>query len=585
MSTITLPAANATINLCGDKEITYKIRYFDGATDITSKLTGTKTFSISSPATDLPVAVKTNWAFAGWKNAAENTFTTVTVDSANYADIILYASFDLESETGSDGKIYKNIYSLEQLEIFADKVNSGERTLNAKLYNQTITYPKLSIRLIGGTVAYSKTTANASSFGVYSNNERTSSYLCTLSNYTGLTPEYIAEQMNTNATAFERLYSDEIDAANYYVDHLGITWGTYTWTKSLKNYAGTFDGNGTVISSVTYGGTISPQKSSFGLFATTLSGASIKNLTLSGGSLTLTSEQLSMNVCASPFVSDSYGNITFYNCNNSVPINISGVSTTSYSFIGGLIGRLSNGSVTIKSCSSTGAINSGERYGYISGLLGYSLSGTNIIENSYVKANITSSTATATYVSGIASTAGTVRNCYYYGTITATGSSDTDVSPIITSEVTTSVSNCYYLNTCGFSSSYGTAKTATEFSSGEVAFLLQGTQYEKAWGQTSFSASSVPIISDTETTRVRKIVCTDGTVYYNTGVTLCDATGDFYINAADYTAIKNSALGADGGATNETAADINGDGVIDVLDVFMLEGVLSGHKTPSNVNS
>ena len=72
----------------------------------------------------------------------------------------------------------------------------------------------------------------------------------------------------------------------------------------------------------------------------------------------------------------------------------------------------------------------------------------------------------------------TVTNCYNTGSVTGSN----QVGGLCGINGGT-VTNCYYLDTCG-ATEEGTSKTADEFASGEVAWLLQNGQTEQVWGQT-----------------------------------------------------------------------------------------------------
>ena len=74
---------------------------------------------------------------------------------------------------------------------------------------------------------------------------------------------------------------------------------------------------------------------------------------------------------------------------------------------------------------------------------------------------------------------GTVTNCYNTGNVAGYS----NVGGLCGRNEMGTVTNCYYLDTCG-ATEEGTSKTADEFASGEVAWLLQGEQEGQVWGQT-----------------------------------------------------------------------------------------------------
>ena len=143
---------------------------------------------------------------------------------------------------------------------------------------------------------------------------------------------------------------------------------------------------------------------------------------------------------------------TIENCYNTG--TVSGVGEASY--VGGVCG-LNAG--TIENCYNTGAVSGGQYFGGVCG------------SNTY---------------------AGKINNCYNTGTVTGTESYVGGVCGYNYSSST--ISNCYYLNTTatgGIGTNNGTlekveSKTSTQFGSGEVAYLLNGSKSDGtlAWGQT-----------------------------------------------------------------------------------------------------
>ena len=135
----------------------------------------------------------------------------------------------------------------------------------------------------------------------------------------------------------------------------------------------------------------------------------------------------------------------------------------------GLFGYVSSG--TIK---HVGVINSYfNGYEYVGGVAG--LSG-GIVKNCY-----NTSTVSGNFAGGLVGISfGTVENCYNTGTV----SGDTKVEGIVGSPLG-KVVNCFNLDTCELTY-VGTNKTAEQFASGEVAYLLNGSTSEGTliWGQT-----------------------------------------------------------------------------------------------------
>ena len=98
-----------------------------------------------------------------------------------------------------------------------------------------------------------------------------------------------------------------------------------------------------------------------------------------------------------------------------------------------------------------------------------------IIENCFSFSAIKGSKSSGG-IAGI--TSGTIRNCYFAGIFLRNGDA-------IASEYDNygTLKNCYYLDTCGMTSERAVSKTAEQFASGEVAFLLQDGQTDTVWGQ------------------------------------------------------------------------------------------------------
>ena len=137
--------------------------------------------------------------------------------------------------------------------------------------------------------------------------------------------------------------------------------------------------------------------------------------------------------------------------------------------VGGVCG-LNFGNVT--NCYNSGTVAGSSQVG---GVCGMNMMGS--VTNCYNAGNVT---GTGEHVGGVCGqNNATVTNCYNSGSVA--GSSQ--VGGVCGGNYDGTVTNCYYLNTCGAAGD-GTSKTADEFASGEVAWLLQGEQAEQVWGQT-----------------------------------------------------------------------------------------------------
>ena len=136
--------------------------------------------------------------------------------------------------------------------------------------------------------------------------------------------------------------------------------------------------------------------------------------------------------------------------------------------VGGVCG---NNAGTITNCYNAGNLTAIESSADIGGICGYNNGGT--IANCY-------NTGTVTATGSIASVGGVcgcsiapISNCYNIGTVTAT-SSGADISGIC-GYYFGPVTNCYYL---ADTEDENGGKTAAQFASGEVAYLLNGSKSE-----------------------------------------------------------------------------------------------------------
>lgn len=208
------------------------------------------------------------------------------------------------------------------------------------------------------------------------------------------------------------------------------------------------------------------------------------------------------------------------------------------------------------------------------------------------------------YLGGIAGqNKGTISNCYSAGGITGTGT-NTYLNPAyfvgaICGENGGTVSNCFYLSgsvsadgeaktgigasmllTSSDSAGVTDVKTLAQFSSGEVAYLLQSGNGDRIWGQKSNRLGTLPIISAKPMHAVAKY---DSEIGYSVGG-ICDLDDDKIIGASDYQIFVNMALGENN--TEATAddivtfarADIDGDRVVDVLDVAQAWSLYFGYQ-------
>lgn len=210
-------------------------------------------------------------------------------------------------------------------------------------------------------------------------------------------------------------------------------------------YTGTFDGQGHTISGLY----INEYVDFSGLFGN-LGNGIIRNVGVKDSYIR--GSQDVGGVCAY-----NYGG-TIDNCYNT------GTIVGEAQDVGGVCGycynNYSNG--IIKNCYNTGSIT-GKSY-YVGGVCGYFKNST--MENCYNTGNISG----ISYVGGVCGYGSAIKNCYNAGQVV----SNERAGGIIADGSDTT--NCYYLQGC--TTSYfdykATAKTAAQFASGEVAWLLNG---------------------------------------------------------------------------------------------------------------
>ena len=279
-------------------------------------------------------------------------------------------------------------------------------------------------------------------------------------------------------------------------------------TSESTAYTGTFDGNGKTISGLYIDSSTNNQ----GLFGYVGSGGIVKDLSVSG------SVSGNRNV----------GGVVGYNTGGTVTGCIfsgSGTVTGTGDYVGGVVGY--NGGI-VENCynTGTGSVNGSADSRNVGGVVGYS-SGS--VKNCYNTISVSGNS----YVGGVVGdNRGPVENCYNTGSVTVTGSGGRvggvvgfNIGPVKncynTGKVTGSsdysyiggvvgqnfggiVANCYYQIDKGAKVGIGdttaddtttVAKTAEQFASGEVAWLLQAGQkaageedpIPQVWGQSNLT--------------------------------------------------------------------------------------------------
>ena len=247
---------------------------------------------------------------------------------------------------------------------------------------------------------------------------------------------------------------------------------TNRWTpigNDAHQYTGTFNGDGHTIRGLYIDSTTANNQGLFGFVSGTVQNLSVSGTVNSSG--------------------DYVGGIVGYNFSGTVTnCAFSGSVKGSGIFVGGVVG---NNGGTVTGCTFSGSGTVTGTGDYVGGIAGRN-SGT--VENCY----------NTDKVSGIGSVGGivgynvdfdgysaSVENCYNTGTV-----SDGTTSGGVVGYNSSSgnVTNCYFLQQNGVpaqgigeGSGDATAKDNTAFHSGEVAYLLQGTQTTPVWGQSNLT--------------------------------------------------------------------------------------------------
>ena len=233
-----------------------------------------------------------------------------------------------------------------------------------------------------------------------------------------------------------------------------------TWTpigNSSQPFTGTLDGDGHSVSGIYINSTADYQ----GLVGILGSGGTLQNLGVKAS-------YIKGGNRVGGLCGWNYGTVS--NCYNSGTVAGS-------SYVGGVCGMNMMGNVI--NCYNTGNVTGGSEVG---GVCGYNR-GT--VSNCYNSGSVTGTDIW--FIGGVCggNVFGNVTNCYNTGSVTGTGDY---VGGVCGNNDGDTVTNCYYLigtanSGIGSGSGEATAKTADQFKSGAVAYLLQGEQAEQVWGQ------------------------------------------------------------------------------------------------------
>ena len=307
---------------------------------------------------------------------------------------------------------------------------------------------------------------------------------------------WFADQVNNNGrTDINARLMNDITINSKVLDDKGElisdTGNLKSWTPIGKNgnsFKGEFDGSGHTIRGLYFNDT---NKGDVGLFGFVGAGGTVKNVTLADS-------YVSGSWYVGGICGQNYGG-TVEGCRNT------GRVYGTRQFVGGVCGH--NEGTLQKSC------NTGIVYGYqnVGGVCGYNKGtlqecyNTDTVEGTMCVGGVCGlngnghtleksyNTGTVTGTENVGGVCGqnaesTLQECYNIGTVSGT----TKVGGVCGLNYSGTVRNCYYLDTGATTADSGTSKTAAEFKSGEVAYLLQkaindatteGTPAEQVWGQ------------------------------------------------------------------------------------------------------
>lgn len=268
--------------------------------------------------------------------------------------------------------------------------------------------------------------------------------------------------------------------------HIDLTGGAWTPIGSESNpYTGTFDGQNHTIS----GMTLENAESYSGLFGNVT--GTVQNFTVTGA-ITVNTSATDLKVGGAV---GCLGTTTAVGTVSGVTCDVDITVTSGSGHIGGLVGAMMNDmEPTVENCIYTGTITDSYEVNCLAGVVAYIRSGT--IQNCSNWGTV-SAIGTGGNVGGILGYGNNekiyVRNCYNTGTVTGSGTGT--VGAIVGNNKNNQfleLTNCYYLTGSADkgqgqldTDAEGTVvKTADQFKSGEVCWLLQNGQDAQAWGQT-----------------------------------------------------------------------------------------------------
>lgn len=205
------------------------------------------------------------------------------------------------------------------------------------------------------------------------------------------------------------------DLSGYYVLNNNIDCNNATFSSISSNFTGTLDGQNHTIKNINF--------SQCGIFCT-VSGGTVENITVAGGTLTSTAYGSSIGTFAGKADDGTFNNLHSN-------LTITGSSGDQY--VGGIAGLVFQGANSITNSSYTGSITVPGSDGYVGGIAGvtYGVSGASYsLSNDYAAATITLTSGSSYQSAGGligGHFAGSITNSYSAGSISSASSSYNNV--------------------------------------------------------------------------------------------------------------------------------------------------------------
>lgn len=308
------------------------------------------------------------------------------------------------------------------------------------------------------------------------------------------------ETINGKLTANITDNPGTFDASGAYVPKNGEA--ARIWTPigndatSKATYLGNFDGNGKTISGLYYSGS-DQCVGLFGRVGSTPSASNavtIKNLSIVNSAFTCSMTTTPPNIGGLVGLISLSSNKAVMITGCYTDVRLTATTTIANICIGGLVGSTNVGSrneVIVTNCCNAGAISANATTtGNIDagGLIGSSGSGV-ALSDCYNTGTVTGS-GNNVRIGGVAGGLyGTAKNCYNTGSVTGSGKYSEYLGGVAGSIGDgAAADNCYYLigaasTGVGDGTDTTTVKTADEFASGAVAWLLNGEKADGVWKQ------------------------------------------------------------------------------------------------------